>query len=74
VWVMVTDFPVITQDMTLAQALALPESLLRRYAVSGVAGNPTTIVLPPGSTGRFVRIWANQPGELTIPEVEIISQ
>lgn len=74
VWVMASDFPVFTQDMTLAQALALPDSLLRRYAVSGNVGNPTNITLPPGSTGRFVRIWANQPGDMTIPEVEIISQ
>jgi hypothetical protein len=74
VWVMVSDFPVIAQDMTLAEALALPEALLRRYAINGAVGNPSVITMPTGSTGRFVRIWASQPGELKVPEVEIISR
>jgi hypothetical protein len=74
VWVLAADFPVFTQGMTLAEALALPETLVRRYSIDGVAGNPTVITLPPQSTGRFVRVWSKQPGELKIPEIEIISQ
>jgi hypothetical protein len=74
IWVLVSDFPVFTRDLTLAEALALPEGLVRRYEVNGAVGNPTTIALPAGSTGRFVRVWAIQAGELTIPEVEVISQ
>jgi hypothetical protein len=74
VWVLLSDFPVFTKDMTLAQALALPEPLVRRYQVDGAVGNPTTVSLPAGSTGRFMRVWATQPGALTIPEIELISQ
>jgi hypothetical protein len=73
VWVLMADFPVFS-GLSLTQALALPDTLVRRYEVSGTVGNPTTVVLPTGSTGRFVRIWATQAGELTIPEVELISQ
>ncbi len=74
VWVMAADFPVFSNQMTLAEALALPENLVWRSEINGSIGNPSTIVLPNASTARFVRIWAKQLGELTIPEVELISQ
>jgi hypothetical protein len=73
VWVLVSDFPAFTEGMTLAEALALPDWFVRRYQVGGVIGNPTTVALPPGSSGRFVRVWASGAGELKIPEIEIIS-
>jgi hypothetical protein len=73
VWVLISDFPVFS-GLNLEQALALPDTLVRRYKIDGIVGNPTTIALPVGSTGRFVRIWARQAGELTIPEIELIGQ
>jgi F5/8 type C domain len=74
VWVLVSDFPAFTDGMTLTDALALPTGFVRRYQLNGVIGNPTTVTLPPGSTGRFVRVWASGAGELKIPEIEIISE
>jgi G8 domain len=74
VWVLVSDFPVLTGQLTLTEALALPDTLVRRFEVNGSVGDPTTISLPAGSTGRFVRVWAKQAGDLKVPEVELISQ
>jgi hypothetical protein len=73
VWVMVADFPVFHKDLTLAEALALPSGLVRRYEVNATAGM-FQIALPPGSHGRFVRIWSKISGDLKIPEVDIVTQ
>jgi G8 domain len=74
VWVLVSDFPVFTQSMTLQEALALPASLVRRYDVAGAVGGLRTIALPTNATGRVFRVWSKNAGELKIPEIAIITQ
>jgi hypothetical protein len=74
VWVLVSDFPVFTRNMSLQEALAIPASLVRRFDVPGQVGLLQTISLPSNATGRAFRVWSKNPGELKIPEVSIITQ
>jgi hypothetical protein len=74
VWVFTSDFPIFDREMTLQEALSLPNSLVSRYEVVGSVGLQTTIALPAGTSARVVRIWGKQAGEMKIPEVEIISE
>jgi G8 domain len=73
-WVFTSDFPIFNHTMTLQDALNLPTSMVKRYEVPAAVGTQTTITLPAGDSGRVIRIWGKQPGEMKVPEMEVIAQ
>jgi hypothetical protein len=73
-WVLLSDYPVFANEMSLAEALALPETLVRRFELLDSSGGTLSITLPAGSTGRVMRVWRKTTGEMKLPEVEIVSQ
>jgi hypothetical protein len=73
-WVFTSDFPIFNNTMTLQDALNLPTSLVKLYEVPAALGTQTTITLPAGDSGRVIRIWGKQLGEMKVPEMEVIAQ
>jgi G8 domain len=73
-WLLTSDFPVLTRALTLDEALAMPAALVKRFEVSGSVGVLRTITLPANSTARVIRLWSKNLGEIKIPEIEVVTQ